>query len=388
VSGWLAGITIAFENAVSSCSRLVKSQHRLAKTITPGMTISIIGEGIALDPAGSGASDARGWPPVDLPRTLTMVREMPCRWENTVMTDVRSIRAKLGERFRQDEPPTLASETLPHPHFAVSLVGCEGVLGKTKTGPREDAFMVGLAVRECETFHYSAHGLPTVTSSVRVSDVMVHDLSRDPEGDIASPFQSLMFYTPMSVFDWVADASQAPVVEALFLPPGSSRADPRLQALGQLLLSVFEKPGEASKLFIDHLLLAAAAHIVHEYGGMRRTEPSVRGGLATWQKRRAQELLRANLSGELALEQLASECGLSLSHFSRAFRASMGVPPHQWLQLCRIDRAKHLLRGRDLPLSQVGLACGFSDQSHFTRAFTKATGTSPGAWRRQFVQAH
>jgi AraC family transcriptional regulator len=73
---------------------------------------------------------------------------------------------------------------------------------------------------------------------------------------------------------------------------------------------------------------------------------------------------------------------LSVSHFSRAFRRTMGVAPHSWLLARRIEVAKERLRDCRLSLSDVALACGFADQSHLTRVFTRMVGVSPGAWRR------
>ena len=70
------------------------------------------------------------------------------------------------------------------------------------------------------------------------------------------------------------------------------------------------------------------------------------------------------------------------TNFSRAFRQSTGVSPHQWLLKRRADQTKSLLRDRTLPLSDVALSCGFADQSHFTRVFARLAGISPGAWRR------
>jgi AraC family transcriptional regulator len=82
------------------------------------------------------------------------------------------------------------------------------------------------------------------------------------------------------------------------------------------------------------------------------------------------------------LKEVARECRLSVSHFSRAFRRTMGVAPHNWLLTRRIEVAKEKLRNSGLSLSEVALACGFADQSHLTRVFTGMVGVSPGAWRR------
>jgi AraC-like DNA-binding protein len=98
--------------------------------------------------------------------------------------------------------------------------------------------------------------------------------------------------------------------------------------------------------------------------------------------RRATEILSANLDGDVPLKEVAKECRLSVSHFSRAFRRTMGTAPHQWLLTKRIEAAKGKLRDNKIPLSDVALACGFADQGHLTRVFTRAVGLSPGAWRR------
>src|SRR6202035_1923767 len=141
-------------------------------------------------------------------------------------------------------------------------------------------------------------------------------------------------------------------------------------------------PGQVSQLFLDHILLAVGVHVAQTYGGMRPLAPPPRGGLALWQVSRAKEILSANLEGNVPLMEVARQCGLSVSHFSRAFRRTMGVAPHSWLMARRVEVAKEKLRDRRLSLSDVALACGFADQSHLTRVFTGMVGVSPGAWRR------
>ena len=134
-------------------------------------------------------------------------------------------------------------------------------------------------------------------------------------------------------------------------------------------------------MFVDHVLLAFGAHIAQTYGGMRPVSRPVRGGLAPWQERRAREILRANLQG-VPLKEVARECRLSVGHFSRAFRRTLGVAPHNWLIEQHIVLSKEKLRDDRLSLTDVAAECGFCDQSHFTQHFTRIVGVSPGAWRR------
>jgi AraC-like DNA-binding protein len=106
------------------------------------------------------------------------------------------------------------------------------------------------------------------------------------------------------------------------------------------------------------------------------------GGLAPFQARRLVEYIDAHLAERITLYQLARMAGLSTGHFSRAFKQTFGVPTHAYLIRRRVERAQSLMLSTQLPLSEVALACGMSDQSHFTRMFRRIVGETPNAWRR------
>lgn len=148
------------------------------------------------------------------------------------------------------------------------------------------------------------------------------------------------------------------------------------------LLPALSQPGQANRLFLDHAWRAIAAHLVRSYGSSDMQTGSRRGGLAPWQERRAKEMLLADLSGNVTLPDLAKACRLSCSHFSQAFRQTVGCPPHQWLLSQRVERSKELILNSDQPLCEIALATGFADQSHFTRVFSRMVKTSPAAWAR------
>ena len=95
--------------------------------------------------------------------------------------------------------------------------------------------------------------------------------------------------------------------------------------------TALRRPDETNQLFVDHTMLAFTAHVAQTYGGLRASREPSRGGLAPWQVKRACERLDSDLSRKLSLQLIAAEFGLSVSHFSRAFRISTGLPPHQWL---------------------------------------------------------
>lgn len=107
-----------------------------------------------------------------------------------------------------------------------------------------------------------------------------------------------------------------------------------------------------------------------------------RGGLATWQARRTLAYIEANLASKMDIDDLANVVALSRSHFSRAFKHSVGQSPMEYVVVRRIERAKAMISGTREPLAGVALACGFADQAHLNRRFTDIVGISPGRWRR------
>lgn len=110
---------------------------------------------------------------------------------------------------------------------------------------------------------------------------------------------------------------------------------------------------------------------------------AIGSGLAGWQRDNALRLLLSDLSADFPVADLARRCGLSRSHFARAFKISMGLPPHRWLIRHRIRRAGEMLEGTDESIVAIALTCGFADQSHLTRVFHAIVGASPAAWRRR-----
>jgi AraC family transcriptional regulator len=73
---------------------------------------------------------------------------------------------------------------------------------------------------------------------------------------------------------------------------------------------------------------------------------------------------------------------LSLTHFAGQFRAATGYRPHDYLLYQRIESAKSMLSGTDMPLAEVALSVGFQAQAHFSTVFKRFTGESPARWRR------
>ena len=289
---------------------------------------------------------------------------------------------RLG--FRLSHMPSLSTTSTRQGPIAVTQCRSEAAAhGRTRSIPSQDAYGVGLFIEDCADLDVLLDGRVVSTGPMKAGSILIHDLRRDPILDVRSPFHLLDFYLSRKALDAIADDAEAPRIGALRSQPGTGVEDAVVRDLGLLLIPALTRPDALSRLFVENVLLAIGAHVAKTYGGLKTDDELRRGGLAPWQERRAKEVLTANLHGDIAVDAIAKACGLSSSHFSRAFRQSTGLAPHQWLLNRRVETAKDLLlRSRD-PLSEVGLACGFADQSHFTRVFTRMVGTSPGAWKRQ-----
>lgn len=175
----------------------------------------------------------------------------------------------------------------------------------------------------------------------------------------------------------------APVIEDLF-----AVEDPWLKGYFQMLQSEFELRREgaaADELFVSQAEQLLIQHLVqrHAYGArraetqvMRRAHP-----LSPATLRRIEEFIEANLADEIALCDLAGVACMSIGHFLRAFRASSGVTPYQYVLKCRLHRACDMLRSSCIPVAYVAKACGFKTASHLSSKFHASLGTSPSLYR-------
>jgi AraC-like DNA-binding protein len=298
------------------------------------------------------------------------------------MPDSDSFGEAFGRRLNA-QATAFVTRALPRATVAVTELRYENPQNVLSTPPiEEDAFLVAVHFKYFPRYEYWENGKAAPVSALLPGETIIYDIKRRPTFHLNSAFHSVHFYLSRAALDTFADEAGARRIDELQYKPAVSHADPVLHGVAEALLPLFRNPDQANRLFMDHLMIGVGHHIADMYGGMRSAPRPAIGGLTPYQERRAKELLTENMSRDLPLAMLARECGLSLTHFSKAFRKSVGVPPHKWLTHQRIELAKRLLRESPMSLAEVALACGFSNQSHFTRSFSAIVGTSPGMWRR------
>jgi AraC family transcriptional regulator len=159
--------------------------------------------------------------------------------------------------------------------------------------------------------------------------------------------------------------------------------DPFLEQLALAVLEALRDGGSAGGLYVDTLAQMIAVHFARTSRPARK--PSVRAGvgLAQPRLRRLVDYIEDHLAADVSLETLASVAGVSPVYLARLFKKALGHPPHRYVVLRRLERAKALLRESDNPIVDVALASGFSSQSHLSSWFMRLIGVSPAAYRDQ-----
>jgi AraC-like DNA-binding protein len=97
---------------------------------------------------------------------------------------------------------------------------------------------------------------------------------------------------------------------------------------------------------------------------------------------RVVEHIRNNLDTPLAVGTLSRLAEMSQSHFSKLFKVSTGLAPHQFVLQERINRSIELLREEDAKIVDVALEVGFENQAHFTTVFGNFVGMTPRQFQR------
>ncbi len=134
---------------------------------------------------------------------------------------------------------------------------------------------------------------------------------------------------------------------------------------------------------------ATAVGLIYQFFGIALSsgifsDREVEGKRHTEQLKRVISYIEANYRDDISLSALASEAGLSPKYLCRLFAQLTGKSPVEYVNEYRIDQACMLLSDTDVPIVDVGLSCGFNDQSYFIKTFKKYKHTTPGAYRKGF----
>jgi len=182
----------------------------------------------------------------------------------------------------------------------------------------------------------------------------------------------ILYFDPAVLDAWVRDVSQN---DTRFEFAQPVFADGGLRA-------VFEEAFFQDVSAPDAMACESAA--LRLIAGLRahstvRAHPDSR---ATPDVRRARDRLESDPAAPVTLGDLAQECSLSRYQLLRAFSRAYGLPPHAWRLQRRLALARRMLRA-GLPIADVAVDSGFSDQSHLSRCFLRQFGLTPGRYLKK-----
>lgn len=138
---------------------------------------------------------------------------------------------------------------------------------------------------------------------------------------------------------------------------------------------------ELARAVFSQNTLQADSAMADLVGALPGRQMRVLGGLAPHILRRVDDYIEAYIAAPIHLNDLASLANMSGFHFHRMFRLVRGCPPHSWVTMRRVCRARERLCS-DTPIADIAVNCGFSSQSHLTRVFRAQTGRTPAQFRR------
>jgi transcriptional regulator GlxA family with amidase domain len=95
--------------------------------------------------------------------------------------------------------------------------------------------------------------------------------------------------------------------------------------------------------------------------------------------------IAAHVAGDLRVERLAEQAGMSPRSFARVYAATMGITPARMVEKIRVEAVRRALEESDMPIKKIASTCGFGQEERLRRAFARQVGTTPAEYRRGFT---
>jgi AraC family transcriptional regulator len=162
--------------------------------------------------------------------------------------------------------------------------------------------------------------------------------------------------------------------------------DPVMEAIVTQLAVEAGNGSPSGLLYAESACEFLAHHLIQRHSTLSKTPARSGGGLPAHRLKLVKNYIEEHLGNPIALHELAGLACVSVRHFERAFRQSLGVPPHRYVLERRVSRARDLLLSHTkLTIEEIARQLGFSSPSHLSSAFVRRMGCSPATFRRMHV---
>lgn len=204
---------------------------------------------------------------------------------------------------------------------------------------------------------------------------------REPEWFWDSEVEILDLYLPATFLERIAIENCDRTPPSIELIDRFAICDPLLEQLALTLYTELTDSHSNDRLYLESLQNLVAVHLLRHHCSTKSIDTPTTGKLSKTKLQQVIDYIHANLERNMGLEEFAEITQLSICQSGKLFKQSMGVPLHQYVLKCRIERAKELLVDTQLSMAEIAQTVGFYDQSHFTNVFRRHTNLTPRQYR-------
>lgn len=158
---------------------------------------------------------------------------------------------------------------------------------------------------------------------------------------------------------------------------------PAMQHLARLAYDMLSCSDIPDRLYLESIMMLVLMEVLGQMRSPDIRESSRSSDLKSQRRmRQVLDYIADNLGTSLNLPELAAVAHMSMYHFARCFRRTLGQSPHQYVIQERFRKSKMLLGQAQHSIAEVALLCGFSHQAHLSIIFKKLQGVTPGEFRK------
>lgn len=160
-----------------------------------------------------------------------------------------------------------------------------------------------------------------------------------------------------------------------------SFSDERLEYLLEALYAELRQGAPNGRLFAEQVGDAIAMLLARQYATVKPGLYGTSGRIPPARLKQVFDYIEAHLDQQTHLSDLAETASMSPFYFARLFKNSVGVSPHKYVIMHRIERAKELLKRSSMSVLEIGVRVGYLDAKHFRNTFRREAGVSPMEFR-------
>ncbi|MCS3408741.1 AraC family transcriptional regulator [Serratia sp. AKBS12] len=223
-------------------------------------------------------------------------------------------------------------------------------------------------------------GTQVVKETIREGTISTIPLGSTSRWDMAGTVDVIHFYIPDQTFDALLLQAEAPPGELLLRTAHHDKTTAKIISAINETLADNNRIGQ---LLCEHLMLALILQLMQNHSSATKSVRQSNTVLSARALKNSLEILDSRPVGEVTIQALAAELGISSAHFCRAFKNSTGLTPYGWLKQRVMERAFLQLQSSDKQVAEIAFDSGYGSQNAFTSAFRKMTGLTPSQWRKK-----